>query len=141
MITMKNKTVYFEAAGMDFSNEYSDIGNYRLRTALTNNDNENIYFEIGRTYRSNTKGKVTFEWALRIDHLFILDGVDNDENRTAITRDHKDTRDNYEYTKKSVLKWINLHLNCDYNDLKIADDYHVHGKHCNEYNLMDMLTY
>lgn len=125
---MNLNILYFEAVGMDYEkNESSDICNYRIRTSFKNSDGEQYYIELGNTARHNEKGKVIFEWALRIDHLFKV--ADRMNESYEMRTDFKEIR-KLNYTKENIKKWINENLNCNFDGIQILNEYygyHVHG--------------
>lgn len=136
------KVLYFEGAGMDFKeNEFSNVGNYRIRTAFTNNDGIKYYIEMGRSprYTKTKSGKLqkVSDWALRIDHLFIYeDGNTNEKHE--IKTDWK-IISQLDYTKESITVWINQNLNCNFDTIEVLDMFHgyrVHGDN-GMYNLID----
>jgi hypothetical protein len=139
------KTLYFEGAGMDFYEEaakQSDVGNFRIRTAFTNDEGIQYYIELGRTNRHGYKGKskklvALSEWALRVDHLFDL--ADRDKEFYEMKRDHKEIKE-LDYTKADITKWINENLNCSFDTIEVLDfldGYRVHAEG-GLYNLIDL---
>src|SRR5690606_40325772 len=114
------KILYFEGAGMDFygkeQTDYSDVGNFRIRTAFKNNDDIAYYIELGNCPRYNEKHKKISDFALRIDHLFKIEDRYKEELSLGgyeINVDHKKLRQ-LDYTKKDITKWINENLNCNF---------------------------
>lgn len=146
------KTLYFEGAGMNMNNEdgkCSDVGNYRIRTAFTNDKGDKIYLELSRgtSWRYNSlnggkkllKPKIASRFALVIDSVHYITGGTNDENEHNIKYDWKDTINNYSYTKENIIKWVNTHLNCAFDTMEVLDDmegYRVFKDH-KGYNLME----
>ena len=69
--------LYFESVGGNYEeNALSNVGNYRIRTAFKNLDGVAYYLELSRSYRNGYEGnkrKVTFDWAIGIDHLFKIE--------------------------------------------------------------------
>jgi hypothetical protein len=139
------KTLYFEGAGMDFYEEaakQSDVGNFRIRTAFTNDEGIQYYIELGRTNRHGYKGKskkltTLSEWALRVDHLFDL--ADRDKEFYEMKRDYKEISQ-LDYTKADITKWINENLNCSFDTIEVLDfldGYRVHAEG-GLYNLIDL---
>lgn len=128
------KILYFEGAGMDYeTNEHSNVGNYRIRTAFTNNDGIQYYIELGRAARRNKKYKTTSEWALRIDHLFKLvhGGYEIKKDWNSIAQ--------LNYTNEDITKWINENLNCSFDTIQVLDFFHGYRVHKDNghYNLME----
>lgn len=124
------KVLYFEGAGMDYElNNYSDVCNYRIRTSFFNNEGIQYYIELGRSWRPTNKKKINFEWALRIDHLFLVE--DRDSDNYEISTDWKKIRE-LDYTTKDITKWINENLNCSFETIQVLNNfygYRVHGDH------------
>lgn len=145
------KTLYFEGAGLDFYESCpSDVGNYRIRTAFKNLNGDSIYIELGRSSRfcqvgkngkTLKKPKLVSEWALHIDYVFeIVPGEKDNCNNSRINYDWQHIKDNYDYTKSDITRWINENLNCDFDTIEVLDwlsGYRVHGKGQEKYNLMD----
>jgi hypothetical protein len=121
------KTLYFEGAGMNYeANEYSDVCNYRPRTAFTNNNGQKIFIELGHCARYNKHLKPVFEWALYISHAFyITDDPDNDDcNKNRIAFDWQDIRANYTFTKKDITKIINKVCKADFDTIEVLSDFY-----------------
>ncbi|MNH75569.1 hypothetical protein D3C73_278130 [compost metagenome] len=107
------KVLYFEGAGMDYEvNEHSNAGNYRIRTAFTNNDGIQYYLELSRGARreETKKGKlvVVSEWALHVDFLFTFEDKRKHEEAELYNSDlYKKYRNNEltyaEYEDKKVV--------------------------------------
>jgi len=136
---MKNNILYFEGAGGDYdSNEKSDIGNYRIRTAFKNDEGKLIYLEMGgHDFGDKKKGT---HWKTHIDHLFYITN-DNDDNcnNNRINYNWQDIKDNVTYTKKDIIKCINKLCNTNFDTMEVLDfmeNYRVHGGNY-KYNLMD----
>ncbi|MGE6227607.1 hypothetical protein [Paenibacillus chitinolyticus] len=128
--------LYFEGAGMDYeTNEFSNVGNYRIRTAFFNNEGVPYYIELGNTYRRNEKNKVVSEWALRVDHLIKIDEKNSDyemaKNWKEIIK--------FDYTKEAITNWINANLNCSFKTIHVLNmfyGYRVHGDN-RQFNIVD----
>ncbi|MCM3227547.1 hypothetical protein [Terribacillus saccharophilus] len=139
------KILYFEGAGWDFYSEeqtaFSDVGNFRIRTAFKNLDGTKIYIELTNGARHDTtkeKPVVLTQFALYISHLSKIDGTD-DENKRCIKHDWKAVR-LLNYTKEDITRWINENLNCDFDTISVLDSfygYHAHGDKHGTYNLME----
>lgn len=141
------KVLYFEGVGVDFYSEeqtnYSDVGNFRIRTAFKNLDGKQIYIEMGNCIRhdwTNKKPKKITDFALRIDHLFeiVHNNGSDDENKTGIVFNWKSVQ-KLNYTKQDITKWINENLNCDFDTIQVLDffyGYRVHGEG-RTYNFME----
>lgn len=139
--------LYFEGAGMDFYGEeqtkFSDVGNFRIRTAFKNNYGIPFYIELGSTYTYNPKNnKEIIDWNLRIDHLFKLEDRFKGEYITGgyeIKTNHLEIR-KLHYTKETITKWINENLNCSFDTIQVLHSfygYRVHGDTENPFNLME----
>jgi len=137
------KTLYFEGAGMS-ETKRNDLNNCRIRTAFINLDGKEIYLELGSGNIYNKKEKeIDKKYFLVVDHLFyIVEGI-GDENKTGITKDRQDLRENYNYSNKDITKWINKNLNCNFDNIEILPDlagYRVHAEN-RGYNLADNFIY
>jgi len=143
----KNNVLYFEGAGMNFYSEeqtnYSDVGNFRIRTAFKNLDGTSFYIELGNCPRFENKGKkmkVVTDFALRIEHLFKLEDRFKEELEMGgyeMKKNHLEIR-KLDYTKSSITKWINENLNCNFDTIQVLNEfygYRVHGD--GAYNLME----
>lgn len=116
------KTLIFDGAGMD----WKETGlNHRIRTRLTNKIGRIIYFEITGSeqnrYNSNPWAYTGF-----VSHCFFCD-IAEDLKRNYSQELVKIEHERCEYTKEGILKFINKHLNCDFEDLVIKDDINVHS--------------
>jgi len=153
------KTLYFEGAGMDYETiQESNVGNYRIRTAFTNNKGIQYYLELGRGTRRNEKGKSITEWALYIDFLFSFEDKQKHEDAEQFNRNlyieyrnNKFSWEEYEskkinvpsyeqklkyrdinltdYTKESIATWINTNLNCNFDTIEVLDMFHGYRVH------------
>lgn len=138
---MKDNILYFEGAGCNYSpNEKSDIGNYRIRTAFKNNEGKLIYLEMCAGFIYNEKHKKQIErYFLYIDFCFYITGGEDDCNNSRIYFNRQDLRNNYNYSKEDILKWVNKNLNCSFDTVEVLPDlagYKVHGDN-KTYNLME----
>lgn len=131
---MTTKILYFEGAGMDFYSEeqtkYSDVGNFRIRTAFKNLEGTEYYIEFGRGIRreKNSKGKfiVISEWGLHIDYLF---SFEDQRKRNAAIQYNNDLYNQYregkityaEYTNRKVVE-LPYNRKLDYDEI-IQNDY------------------
>lgn len=128
------KILLFEGAGMDFCEEGSDVGNYRIRTAFIDGNGNEIYFELSGHIQDNKASK-RFGWYTSINYCCNL-SISTDENISRIPL--KDTFFKG-YTKKDLTDYINENFNCNFDTIEVLDwmeGYRVHGNN-NEYNLMD----
>jgi hypothetical protein len=136
------KVLYFEGAGWAGADTSKNtIGNCRIRTAFTNNEGKKIYFEASAAAIYDKK-TITRYW-LYIDHVFYITGDNNDCNKNSIKFDWQDLRDNYNYSKEDITKWINENLNCSFDTIEILPDlsgYRVHGDN-RTYNMMEDYNY
>lgn len=150
--------LYFEGAGMDYTSEHSNVGNYRIRTAFKNLDGVEYYLELGRGHRRNEKGKTVSEWALYIDHLFSFEDLKKHEEAVKFNnklyieyRKNNLSMDDYlsakipepsydqrlnhletnqtDYTKEGIAEWINNNLNCDFDSIQVLDMFYGYRVH------------
>jgi len=139
---MESKILYFEGAGMDYEvGQHSDVGNYRIRTAFTNDEGIEYYIELGRATKRNKKGVVINDWGLRIDHLFKIEDRHKEELSLGgyeIKTDHKEIA-KLNYTTKSITNWINTNLNCSFGTIEVLSQFHGYRVHDGSrgYNLID----
>jgi len=139
------KTLYFEGAGWsDADISKNTIGNCRVRTAFINNEGRKIYFEASAATIYNEKNKKEIErYWLYINHVFYITGDEDDCNNNRIKFDWQDLRENYNYSKEDITKWINKNLNCNFETIKVLPDlggYSVHGEN-RTYNMMEDYNY
>ena len=130
------KVLYFEGAGMDFEQSElngSDVLNHRIRTSFINNDGEQIYLEMGNTYKRDKKGKATEKMGTWVDFCFKVPSNKDDEIKYhEIFKRHEEHLElgKMDYTKENITKWINELLNCDFDTIHVLNrfyGYHVHG--------------
>lgn len=126
-----NNILYFEGAGMDYeTNENSDVGNHRIRTAFINNEGTQYYIELSNIRRSNDKNKTISEWGLHVDQLFeIVDG-----ERTKFGKFVHSS-----YTKGDITNWINTNLNCSFETIQVLNMFYGYWVHAekDQYNLIN----
>ncbi|MGM1023209.1 MAG: hypothetical protein ACQEXV_22485 [Bacillota bacterium] len=132
-----NNILYFEGAGMDYeTNESSNVGNYRIRTAFVNNEGVRYFLELSNAPKRNDKGKIISEWALYVGYLFEFEDTKND---SEVYRDSEKIMQGISYTNEAITAWINRKLNCSFDTIQVLDmfyGYRVHGDH-STYNLID----
>lgn len=139
---MSEKVLYFEGAGMDFeTNQHSDVGNHRIRTAFTNDEGDLYYIELGNAIRRNKKGVAVSNWGLRIDHLFKIEDRHKEELNIGgyeIKTDHNEIAE-LNYTTDAITKWINENLNCSFDTIEVLSRFHGYGAHGENkgYNLIE----
>ena len=109
---MKNNVLYFEGAGWD-KVESNGVGNCRIRTAFTNLNGDNIYLEIIQSGRDRTKGFIDFCYKITNDNSI------DDCNESRLGYDKKII----DYTKESILNFINNKLNCKFKQIKVLNTY------------------
>jgi len=138
------KVLYFEGAGMDFYSEeqtsFSNVGNFRIRTAFKNLDGVEYYLEMGNCPRFNEKYKPITNFALRIDHLFKIE----DRHKEELSSGGYELRMNFlelrklDYTNEAITKWINENLNCDFDTIEVLDNFHGYRVHSDDggYNII-----
>lgn len=139
------KTLYFEGAGWSGADtSINTIGNCRIRTSFINNEGKQIYLEMGAGTIYNKKCKNEIErYYLYIDFCFYVTGGEDDCNNSRIHFDWQNLKDNYNYTKKDIIRWINENLNCNFDTIEVLPDlggYSVHGDN-STYNLMENYNY
>lgn len=150
--------LYFEGAGMNFydkeQTDFSDVGNFRIRTSFKNLDGIQFYIELGNCPRYNDKHKKISDWGLRIDHLFKVEekNIYEEIKKTTLAMFHNDyeyemPRDNLEirkldYTKSSITKWINENLNCDFDSIQVLSEFYGYRVHAGNgvFNLMEEIN-
>ncbi|BAO04958.1 uncharacterized protein CBO05P1_239 [Clostridium botulinum B str. Osaka05] len=142
---MNKKILYFEGAGWSEADvSKNTIGNCRIRTSFVNNEEKQIYLEIGAGYIYNEKHKKEIErYYLHIDFCFYITGGKDDCNNSKIYFDRQDLRNNYNYSKEDILRWVNKNLNCSFYTIEVLPDlggYRVHGDN-GTYNLMENYIY
>ncbi|NCB44778.1 MAG: hypothetical protein EOM59_19480 [Clostridia bacterium] len=139
------KTLYFEKAGCDFWNDepiktISDIGNYRVRTAFMANDGRKIYAEFSRGYRYETESKTgkAYKQPKRIHHAalnvnfafeptLMESGGKLWRTENNIKYPFVEVMNNYEYTKKDILKFLKTYCRADFDEIEvlpITADFH-----------------
>lgn len=143
MTNNNNKRVlYFEGAGWSEADTSKEtIGNCRIRTAFTNNKGKQIYLEMmtAPVY----KDKEIDRYAIYIDFVHYITDDKDDCNNGRIPYDRENLRNNYNYTIEDITKWINKHLNCNFESIQVLPDlsgYRVH-KDGGGYNLVDNFNY
>lgn len=136
------KTLYFEGAGMfQADSSKNTIGNCRIRTAFTNNENKQIYLEISAAPKY--KGRELAEYKLRINFCYYITDDENSYNNNRM-KYHNDAIKNYNYSIKDITKWINNNLNCNFDNIEVLPDlagYRVHKEKRGCYNLVDNFIY
>lgn len=122
------KTLIFEGAGC--TGTQPQVGNCRIRTRLTNNDNRIIYLEMGGTEITKHSGALQGQYINMgyVDFVFYED-IKEDRKNNHSKELRKLEHNKFEYTKENILKFVNENLNCSYNDIQIVDDgsIYVHG--------------
>lgn len=95
-------TLIFEGAGWAGA-EHNGVGNCRIRTRIKNRDGRLIYLEMGG-------GHVDYG---RVDHCFYCDS--KWDSRSNHSKDlAKFERAKFEYTKETILAFVNKNLNCTF---------------------------
>lgn len=119
----KQKILYFEGAGMDFYKEAykeSDVGNFRIRTAFTNDQGDQYYLEM---HRSPNNG-------LYVSQFIPLTGGHNNSIQFPETNT---------FTKEHITNWINSRLACSFDTIEVLSRFHGYLVIANRdrYNLID----
>ena len=129
------KVLYFEGAGWaEADTSKATIGNCRVRTAFQNNEGKKIYLELSTGFIYNKKDIERYYLHIDFCH-YITEGKD-DCNNSRIDFDWQDVKNNYNYSKEDITRWINENLNCNFDTIEVLDDlsgYRVHGENgsCN----------
>lgn len=126
----QEKILYFEGAGCVPKN---DVENCRIRTAFTNDKGERLYLEI----TSNLDGSYGC-----IDFCHYADEK-IDAQGYPITEHHEQAGKRIQYTKDSILKFVNEKLDCSFDKIVILNHfagYYVH-KDGGGYNMGDEFPY
>lgn len=129
------KVLWFEGAGWA---ERGDVENCRIRTAFTNDEGQRFYLELSGmevTYKSPERFK-KYRNAGFVDYCYQL-GKDDEKIRFDIESKE------YEYSMEGILDFVNHHLNCSFDAIRVADvfyGYFVH-KDGGGYNFMEDHTF
>lgn len=103
-------TLIFEGAGWAGA-EHNGVGNCRIRTRIRNKDGRLIYLEMGG-------GHVDYG---RVDHCFYCDS--KWDSRSSHSKDlAKFERAKFEYTKETILAFVNKNLNCTFDNMMVIND-------------------
>lgn len=132
MNNIDKKVLWFEGAGCV---ERGDVENCRIRTAYRNDEGNEIYLELSsvEVTKNSPFHLKEFVNAGFVDHCYTIKGYD-EEIDNIIKRYFA-----FEYSKKRILRLVNEHTNCSFDEIRVADSfygYHVH-KNGGGYNLMD----
>lgn len=125
------KVLFFEGAGCA---ERGDLENCRIRTAFRNDDGKAFYLELSgfEKHKWTPDYLKHFENVGHIDYCYEL-GNDGEKLRADIEKK------NFEYSRQSILDFVNREMGCSFTDIVIADmfyDYRVH-KDGGGYNFME----
>lgn len=131
----QDKVLYFEGAGCV---PRGDVENCRIRTSFVNDEGVQIYlelsgFEVGKRSGEKFKGLIN---ASTIDYCYEVT-ADGEKYRADIGFK------SFEYSKASILEFVNENLHCSFTEIKILDifdGYHVH-KDGGGYNRIEDYTY
>lgn len=142
------KVLYFEGAGWADadSSKKTNVGNCRIRTAFTNNNNQKIYLELMSYEKilNDVKKYPRFpEYEVGevigfIDscHIITNDELHDDENDANLRIEHRNMT-NIKYSLESILKYVNETCNCSFDEVKTLNDlggYRVFNeKHTRDY--------
>lgn len=121
-----NNTLVFEGAGWDGADisKESGVGNCRIRTRIRNNDGRLIYLEMtgirftGKQIPSWAKG---FTFAGSVDHCFYCDSEWDERRGHSSELSHIGRKINFEYSKESILNFVNEYLKCSFNSLEVVN--------------------
>lgn len=125
------KVLFFEGAGCA---ERGDLENCRIRTAFRNDEGKAFYLELSgfEKHKRTPDYLKHFENVGHIDYCYEL-GKDGEKLRADIERK------NFEYSRQSILDFVNREMGCSFTDIVIVDmfyDYRVH-KDGGGYNFME----
>ena len=125
------KVLFFEGAGCA---ERGDLENCRIRTAFRNDEGKAFYLELSgfEKHKCTPDYLKHFENVGHIDYCYEL-GKDGEKLRADIEKK------NFEYSRQSILDFVNREMGCSFTDIVIADmfyDYRVH-KDGGGYNFME----
>jgi hypothetical protein len=125
------KVLFFEGAGCA---ERGDLENCRIRTAFRNDEGKAFYLELSgiEPLKKMPERWKYFKSIGFVDYCYEL-GKDGEKLRTDI-EDHI-----FEYSKQSILDFVNMELGCSFTDIVITDmfyGYRVH-KDGGGYNFME----
>ena len=131
MAGANKKVLWFEGAGCV---ERGDVENCRIRTAFRNNWGIEIYLEISsvEVTKHSPAHLREFVNAGFIDYCHTVKGYD-EEVENLVKRYTA-----FEYSKDRILRLVNEHTDCSFDEIRVADSfygYHVH-KNGGGYNLM-----
>ena len=116
ILNMKKNVLYFVGMGMNFEkSELSDIENYRIRAYFQNNKNELYFVEF-----SGNNDKETFY----CNHSIYFPDNNIEEEKNINYRDLE--RGSLKgYTKENILKIVNHHFNCNFEDIEIEKHFYL----------------
>lgn len=125
------KVLFFEGAGCA---ERGDLENCRIRTAFRNDEGKAFYLELSgfEKHKWTPDYLKHFENVGHIDYCYEL-GKDGEKLRADIERK------NFEYSRQSILDFVNREMGCSFTDIVITDmfyGYRVH-KDGGGYNFME----
>ena len=125
------KVLFFEGAGCV---ERGDLENCRIRTAFRNDEGKAFYLELSgfEKHKWTPDYLKHFENVGHIDYCYEL-GKDGEKLRADIERK------NFEYSRQSILDFVNREMGCSFTDIVITDmfyGYRVH-KDGGGYNFME----
>ncbi len=132
---MSNKVLFFEGAGCV---PRGDVENCRIRTAFVNDSGEKIYLELSgfEPHKHTPNNLKCYANIAFVDYCYILE-YGEEKCRFDIVRK------NFEYSKKSILDFVNECLNCSFESLIVLDmfdGYRVH-KDGGGYNFIEDFEY
>lgn len=117
-------TLIFEGAGWEGaeSSIKSGVGNCRIRTRIRNNDGRVIYLEMGGMLKQDPYHHNGYRSAGRVDHCFYADSKwDSNRSYSESLREVEGWR-NFEYSKESILKFVNENLNCSFESMEVINN-------------------
>lgn len=125
------KVLFFEGAGCA---ERGDMENCRIRTAFRNDEGKGFYLELSgfEKHKRTPDYLKHFQNVGHVDYCYEL-GENGEKLRADVERK------NFEYSKQSILDFVNQELGCSFTEIVVVDmfyGYHVHKKG-GGYNYMD----
>lgn len=108
---MNKTSLIFEGAGWEKA-ENNGVGNCRIRTRLKNKEGKIIYFEC-TSLKQKDNSFIGF-----VSHCF----YDTDKKTNHSIELAHIEKLKFNYNKEDIIKFVNLHLNCDFNDIIVDNE-------------------
>lgn len=135
------KVLYFEGAGLDGTG--GEVGNCRIRTALTNDEGTRYYVELyggsgyGKEWHRWHPGFEGFEYIGFVESCHEITGDPEDGNKRRHPSAHERC---FAFTVSSILRFVNEQLGCSFDRVEIApwlSGYRAIGEAHGTYNFGD----